>query len=387
MTIALTIVAVAVIAATVGWAVGRSRPAQSGQVADNDAIAGGTSISEVLEQHPTGIVIGDARGGIEYRNGAARRLAGTHAGLLIDEAIDRHLALGRSGTVSDRTIELFGPPKMAFVISARPLPNGSSVAFVEDISDRRRAEQTRTDFVANISHELKTPVGALSVLAETLVDETNPDTIARVITRMLAETDRASRTIDDLMELSRIEMGDERSDERVHVADVISGGVDRAVELAAQREITISTVGPVDPDGTEAGSLLIRGDRRQLVSAVGNLVENAVKFSAAGSSVQVRARRVDDWVEISVADRGVGIPQRDLDRIFERFYRVDRARSRTTGGTGLGLAIVRHVAGNHGGDVTVTSVEGEGSTFVLRLPLRAGDVSAPQPPGTSEGIP
>jgi two-component system sensor histidine kinase SenX3 len=260
------------------------------------------------------------------------------------------------------------------------------VAFVEDISERRRIEQTRTDFVANISHELRTPVGALSVLAETLVDETNLDTIARVVTRMLAETDRASRTIDDLMELSRIEMGGERSDEPVRVADVISGGVDRVLELATRREITISTLAPVDPDGRQADALSIRGDRRQLVSAVGNLIENAVKFSEAGSSVQVRARRVDDWLEISVADQGIGIPQRDLDRIFERFYRVDRARSRATGGTGLGLAIVRHVAGNHGGDVSVTSVEGEGSTFVLRLPLSAGDASAPRSSGPSEGV-
>ena len=382
-----SLIVLAIVAALVaGWAIGRSRRhgGENSSTADDRSL--GVTLEDVLERHPTGVVIGDADGDVEYRNEAARRLAGTHAGLLIDEAIDRHLALGRAGTVSDRTIELFGPPRMAFVISARPLPHGRSVAFVDDISERRRAEQTRTDFVANISHELKTPVGALSVLAETLVDETNPDTIARVVTRMLAETDRASRTIDDLIELSRIEMGAERSDAPVRVADVIGDGIERAMELAARREVTISMLSPVDPDGTQSGSLLIRGDRRQLVSAVGNLVENAVKFSDAGTCVQVRARRVDGWVEISVADEGVGIPQRDLDRIFERFYRVDRARSRTTGGTGLGLAIVRHVAGNHGGDVTVTSVEGEGSTFVLRLPLHVGDVPAPQSTGTSEGV-
>jgi len=288
--------------------------------------------------------------------------------------------------VGDRTIELFGPPKMAFVISARPLPHSRSVAFVDDISERRRVEQTRTDFVANISHELKTPVGALSVLAETLVDETDLDTIGRVLTRMLSETDRASRTIDDLMELSRIEIGAERVSEPVRIAEVIRGGVDRVTELAARRDITISTLAPVEPDGTQANAVVVRGDRRQLVSAVGNLVENAVKYSDQGTSVQVRARRVDGWIEISVADQGVGIPQRDLDRVFERFYRVDRARSRTTGGTGLGLAIVRHVATNHGGDVTVSSVEGEGSTFVLRLPLSADDTSARQSTGTSEGV-
>jgi two-component system sensor histidine kinase SenX3 len=188
------------------------------------------------------------------------------------------------------------------------------------------------------------------------------------------------------MELSRIEMGAERSDEPVRIADVIRAGVDRVTELAARDGITISSLTTVETDARQADALTVFGDRRQLVSAVGNLIENAVKYSEPGSSVQVRARRVDDWIEISVADQGVGIPQRDLDRVFERFYRVDRARSRTTGGTGLGLAIVRHVASNHGGDVSVTSVEGEGSTFVLRLPISVDDTSLPQSTGTSEGV-
>ena len=384
MTAVLVIVSV-IAGLLAGWAIGRSRRTERSEPASAGDVAPGISLSDVLEHHPTGIVIGRPDGHVEYRNEAARRLAGTHAGLIVDEAIERHLTRGRAGPVSDRTIELFGPPKMAFVISARPLPYGRSVAFVDDISERRRVEQTRTDFVTNVSHELKTPLGALSVLAETLVDETDADTISRLVTRMLAETDRASRTIDDLMELSRIEMGAERSDEPVRVADVIRGAVDRVTEMAVHRGITISTLAPVEADGTKADALVVRGDRRQLVSAVGNLIENAVKYSESGSSVQVRARRVDGWIEISVSDQGVGIPQRDLDRVFERFYRVDRARSRSTGGTGLGLAIVRHVAGNHGGDVSVTSVEGEGSTFVLRLPISIDAASASQPDGTSEG--
>ena len=385
MTAILIVVAIAV-AFLAGWAIGRSRHRHGIDAASRDELTRDFSLGDVLERHPTGIVIGDANGRVEYRNEAARRLAGTHAGLIIDEAIEHHLQLGRAGSTANRTVELFGPPKMAFVISARPLPHGHSVAFVDDISERRRVEQTRTDFVANISHELKTPVGALCVLAETLVDETDVDTIARVVARMQAETDRASRTIDDLMELSRIEMGAERSDEPVRISEVIRASVDRVTELAAHRDITISTLAPVDGDGTQADALRVRGDRRQLVSAVGNLIENAVKYSEPGNSVQVRARRVDDWIEITVADQGVGIPQRDLDRVFERFYRVDRARSRTTGGTGLGLAIVRHVASNHGGDVSVTSVEGEGSTFVLRLPISVDDTSMTQPSGTSEGV-
>jgi len=383
---AFLIVASIAVAFVGGWAIGRSRRSRGDEAPKGADIARELSLGDVLERHPTGIVIGDADARVEFRNEAARRLTGTHAGLLMDEAIERHLQLGRTGSVSDRTIELFGPPKMAFVISARPLPHGRSVVFVDDISDRRRVEQTRTDFVANISHELKTPVGALSVLAETLVEETDVDTIARVVTRMLAETDRAGRTIDDLMELSRIEMGTERSDEPVRIADVIRASVDRVTELAAHSEIMISTLAPVEVDGTQADSLHVRGDRRQLVSAVGNLIENAVKYSEPGTSVQVRARRVDEWVEISVAYQGVGIPQRDLDRVFERFYRVDRARSRTTGGTGLGLAIVRHVASNHGGDVSVTSVEGEGSMFVLRLPISADDTTRSKSPGQNKGV-
>jgi two-component system sensor histidine kinase SenX3 len=382
----LLLLALAGIAAfAAGWALGRSSHGDHAEPSARDASDDEWRLASLLEDHPTGIVIADRAGRISYRNSAARRLTGTHSGVLIDEAIERHLALGRNGTASDQTLEFYGPPKMVFVITAKPLPDGGSVAFVEDISERRRVEQSRTDFVANISHELKTPVGALSVLAETLVDETDLDTIARVVARMLAESDRASSTIDDLMELSRIEVGVERSVEPVRISDVIRGGVERVGELAARHDITISTLAPVTGPSTQAEQLVVAGDRRQLVSAVGNLVENAVKYSEPGSSVQVRARGSDGWVEISVVDQGVGIPQRDLDRIFERFYRVDRARSRSTGGTGLGLSIVRHVATNHGGEVLVTSVEGEGSTFVLRLPTSDGARRA-RPSDTSEGV-
>jgi two-component system sensor histidine kinase SenX3 len=153
------------------------------------------------------------------------------------------------------------------------------------------------------------------------------------------------------------------------VEEIVAGALDRVREISEQRSIGIQVLDPVSADGVHAGAFVVRGDRRQLVSAVGNLVENAVKYSRDGGSVQVRASRSNGTVEIVVVDQGVGIPQRDLDRIFERFYRVDRARSRATGGTGLGLSIVRHVATNHGGEVVVNSIEGEGSTFVLRLPI------------------
>jgi two-component system sensor histidine kinase SenX3 len=215
--------------------------------------------------------------------------------------------------------------------------------------------------VANISHELKTPVGALAVLAEALADEDDPAVIRRLVDRMLEESHRAVSTIDDLLELSQIELAGDIDHEEVRLADVVRAGVGRVSSIADQGDITVEVRS--DGDG-----LVVLGDRRQLVSALGNLVENAVKYSEPGQLVEVDVRTTDGFVELVVTDHGVGIPARDLDRIFERFYRVDKARSRGTGGSGLGLSIVRHVATNHRGSVTVTSREGEGSTFVLRLP-------------------
>lgn len=366
----LLVVTGAVIVFAAGWAWGRTgRPLDVEPVAAR-AASPGLPVENVLEGHPTGVVVGDRTGRILFRNASARRLEGTHAGVLLDAAIERHLALGRSGTHSDEIVEFYGPPRQVFDVTGRPLYGGGSVVFVDDISERRRIDQVRTDFVANISHELKTPIGALAVLAETLLGETDPETIQRVVNRMQAEADRATDTIEDLMELSRIEAGGDQQVEPVRVADIVRGALDRVTELAAQRRISISTLEPVEDGVHRSEALSVTGDRRQLVSAVGNLVENAVKYSEPDTSVQVRARDNGGWIEISVADQGAGIPQRDLDRIFERFYRVDRARSRATGGTGLGLSIVRHVASNHGGEVLVTSVEGEGSTFVLRIPAR-----------------
>jgi two-component system sensor histidine kinase SenX3 len=211
------------------------------------------------------------------------------------------------------------------------------------------------------------------VLAETLDGEDDPDVMCRIVARMQGEGERASRTIEDLLQLSQIEAGVERDVGPVRLSDVVNDAVGRSTELAAANDITISTLDPVGPEGPVAEQCLVNGDRPQLASAIGNLVENAVKYSDPGGVVQIRVRRNGGFGEISVVDDGVGIPRRDLDRVFERFYRVDRARSRETGGTGLGLSIVRHVAGNHHGTVSVESIEGEGSTFVLRLPLVEAD--------------
>ncbi|MGA0329066.1 MAG: sensor histidine kinase, partial [Ilumatobacteraceae bacterium] len=248
------------------------------------------------------------------------------------------------------------------------LADGGAVAIIEDVTERSRLDAVRTDFVANISHELKTPVGALSVLAEALADEDQPEVVQRLADKMVNEAMRAGRTIDDLLELSRIELGGEAVKDVVLASMVIDESVNRARSLAERVGIEIVVV----PSGDRVRMV---GDRRQLVSALGNLVENAVKYSDPDSRVEVSATSDGRWVDLSVRDFGLGIPQKDIDRIFERFYRVDRARSRETGGTGLGLAIVRHVATNHGGEVKLVSVEGEGSTFTLRIPAAVGLVS------------
>jgi two-component system sensor histidine kinase SenX3 len=241
---------------------------------------------------------------------------------------------------------------------------------IEDITERARLEAMRTDFVANISHELRTPVGALALLAETLVGEDDQEVVTRLAGKMVVEAHRVGRIIEDLLELSRIELGEQPQREPVSVGLVASEAVDRVRHLAEQRSIGVKVHEP-------SRRLTVIGDRRQLASAVANLVENGLKYSDPGSEVEVKATTDGTWVDVQVVDHGIGIPARDLDRIFERFYRVDRGRSRETGGTGLGLAIVRHVATNHGGSVSVVSQEGAGSTFTLRLPAGPGPVSVP----------
>ncbi len=338
----------------------------------------GSTLRAAVDQLTLGVVVGDADGGIVYRNVAAMALHGTHAGLIIEEHLEKVLAVGRSGGRLDDQVVLHGPPRMTFQLIAEPMPNGCSVATIEDISERYRIDAMRTDFVANISHELKTPVGAIAVLAEALFSESDQAVIDRVAGRMVDEAHRAVAAIDDLLELSRIESGP-RLEAEVDLADIVSSAIARGRIADHGKRVTVTAF--------DSGQrIVVRCDERQLVSAIGNLVENAVKYSGRNGVVQVRTRRDERAIEVMVADQGDGIPARDLGRIFERFYRVDRARSRETGGTGLGLSIVRHVAHNHGGEVLVSSTEGEGSTFVLRLPasLLVNDLM-PDPGELSDG--
>jgi two-component system, OmpR family, sensor histidine kinase SenX3 len=360
-------VGVAVTLATIRWRTNHQRA-----VADAaPSAASAPRWSEVVDRLSLGVVVSGSSGLVHYRNRTARTLEGTHMGVLVDDAVERMLEAARGGDESRQTLELYGPPRVAVVVRASPLDGGGAVATIEDVSERRRVDAVRTDFVANISHELKTPVGALAVLAEAMTDEDDLGVVHRIAARMIDESHRVSRTIDDLLELSRIELGEEPVRDVVDVIDVVEGAIERSRPLAEARTTAIELL-----ELSEGVDVL--GDRRQLVSALGNLVENAVKYSEVGSSVQVRVRVEGQWVELMVADHGIGIPVQDHDRIFERFYRVDKARSRDTGGTGLGLAIVRHVATNHRGDVQVSSQEGEGSTFVLRIPLANIGSDAPQ---------
>jgi len=330
----------------------------------------GRRLIAALGEVAQGVVMSDRSGNVVYRNTQAAMFVGArHGEALAERALSELLSAAVGGEAREETIELFSPPRRTLTIRATPLVEADAVigavAVIDDISERRRLEAIRRDFVANISHELKTPVGALSLVAETLEGEDDPEVVARLSHRMRTEAERLGRIIEDLLDLSRIEAEETPSREPVPVQMVIAEAVERLRPVADHRSIRLEVDEP-------AYALAVVGDRRQLVSAMHNLLDNAIKYSESGSSVNVVVRHDDDAIEIEVADHGIGIPSRDLERIFERFYRVDRARSRETGGTGLGLAIVRHVASNHGGDVRVISREGAGSTFTLRLPDGSG---------------
>jgi two-component system sensor histidine kinase SenX3 len=331
-----------------------------------------------------GVVICDEAGEVVFRNTLAEAYAGArHGDALVERTMAELLADALKGRAGREQLDLWGPPRRAVILSAVPLQElgrtVGAVAVVEDVSERLRLEAMRRDFVANISHELKTPVGAVAILAETLAGEDDPTVTRRLAGRMQVEAERLGRIIEDLLDLSRIEAEEGPVREPVAVQAAVGQAVDRLQGLADLRRIHLE-VG-VDHEAA------VLGDVRQLVSAVHNLLENAVKYSDSGSTVRVEVGTDDGKVAVVVVDHGIGIPERDLGRIFERFYRVDRARARDTGGTGLGLAIVRHVAYNHGGHVSVVSKEGEGSTFTLQLPAaptrsRTLLPASPQPSAT-----
>ncbi|MDP2622647.1 MAG: ATP-binding protein [Actinomycetota bacterium] len=330
-------------------------------------------LAGAVQSAPLGIVITDDEGVILTANPAADRYLGARLGqavaeVRIREAIEQ--AVMRRTPV-EMEIDLYTPVRTVLEVAAIPLDFGvesaGCVAFVADVSEERRVAAMRRDFIANVGHELKTPLGALSALAETLASEIEGDSgSARLAERLQAESNRLSRLVGDILDLSQAEaLG--AHDEPVAIADVVRDVVQDLEAVAGSRDVDL-VAEPVEPE------IRVAGDGRQLRTMLSNLVDNAIKYSfpdeAKGgrATVTVRAEAHDRTVVIEVFDEGIGIPEAHIERIFERFYRVDRARSRETGGTGLGLSIVRHIARNHHGDVAVESGEGEGSTFRVTLP-------------------
>jgi len=257
-----------------------------------------------------------------------------------------------------------GTELLSLDVRLAPLAD-SVLVMAEDRTALRRLDAVRRDFVANVSHELKTPVGALVLLAEAVLGSADdPEAVRRFAGRMQHESGRLTMMVQDLISLSRLQSNDPlRGAKIVNVDDVVSDAVDTTHLEADARQIRLEVRGQ--------HGLSVLGDEDQLAIAVRNLIANAINYSPDHTRVTIGVSLVDGVVEVGVADQGIGIPERDLERIFERFYRVDPARSRATGGTGLGLSIVKHVSTNHGGEVRVWSSEGAGSTFTLRLPAHA----------------
>lgn len=288
-----------------------------------------------------------------------------HGDALVENEIQAALDESLLGETTEQELKLHGPPARQMLIIGAPLiADGEllgAVVLVDDVSEQQRLEQVRRDFVANVSHELRTPVGALSLLAETLEGETDPEVIASFLSRIQDESGRLGRLIDDLLDLSRIEGGLDEGKGEVELGSILSESVSNVQSSADHKSIELSV------DIFDEATII--GDRRQLVSAVSNLLGNAIKYTGDGGTVSCRLVSHGTEVAVVVEDTGIGIPHGDLNRVFERFYRVDRGRAADTGGTGLGLSIVRNVAVNHGGRVEVTSQEGVGSTFSMILPV------------------
>ncbi|MBN9326343.1 MAG: two-component sensor histidine kinase [Cellulomonas sp. 73-145] len=299
-------------------------------------------------------------------------------GRLVHAAVrDMVAEVRRDGVIRDAELDLprgpVGSGTLLLEVRVAQVMPHLLLVLAEDLTQARRLEAMRRDFVVNISHELKTPVGALSLLAETVQDAADdPAAVRRFAARMQSEAQRLALLVQEIIELSRLQVTDALQDmELVDVDSVLAEAADRARTTASGKRIVIDV-------GGQTGARVF-GDRNLLVTAVRNLLDNAVAYSPDATRVGVGVSTTADLVQIAVVDQGVGIPPTEQDRIFERFYRVDPARSRNTGGTGLGLSIVKHVAADHGGDVTVWSQPGRGSTFTLRLPR------AEEPTGTSAG--
>ncbi|TWP38878.1 sensor histidine kinase [Leekyejoonella antrihumi] len=358
-----------------------ARPADDAEGGTAEAAALSPAVVDVLDTLQSMTVIVDPDDHVVRASHSAKALGLVRSGELVHPEL-RTLVRDVRERQQVREMEFevargpVGVGRLSIGVRIAPLGTSHVLALIEDHTSSRRVEETRRDFVANVSHELKTPVGGLTLLAEAM-DEArdDPESVHRFATRMRTETSRLARLVQEIVELSRLQAADTlESPDLVDVRQCVREAVDHLLVVAEDRQIQIVT------DLGESGRPAeIYGDANLVTTAVRNVVENAISYSGSDTTVRVSVQTGTDLVAVQVEDEGAGISPDDLDRIFERFYRVDAARSRSTGGTGLGLAIVKHICANHGGEVSVRSEEGHGSTFIVRLPLArpSGGASSP----------
>ncbi len=325
-------------------------------------------VARILAVLPSASIVVDAHGEILRASARSMALGLVNRNAIAIGEIARLVAkVAEDGEPREQEMRVRRPPLGRELLELRvrvaDLGTGGILVLIDDLAEERRVDAVRRDFVANISHELKTPVGALAILAEAVQSASeDPVQVGHFAERMQLEATRLGHLVQDVIDLSRLQGDDPlEHSEVVDVDELVKRALEDVRTIASDREIDL-VVGP-------ESDALVYADLGQLQTAVRNLLVNAIAYSSDGTSVAVSARQVDSIVEIMIKDQGIGIPANDLDRIFERFYRVDPARSRVTGGTGLGLAIVKHVCQNHGGECTVWSEVGVGSTFTLRLPM------------------
>jgi two-component system sensor histidine kinase SenX3 len=362
-----------IVAAALGVVVGlvgaRRWSPQVEPAVDSESIAADhrTEIERILSALPGASIVVDGSGTPIRVSDQALALTLVHNGrIVIPEIVAMIADVRRDSVIREHELTVRRPPLGKGLITLRlrvaPLGPETMLVLAEDLSEAQRVDAVRRDFVANVSHELKTPIGALSLLAEAILSSADePDAVRHFAGRMEAEAGRLSELVGDLIDLSRLQGADPLKEAQPIDVDALVAEVVDTIRLSAQKSQIEIVV------GGESG-LQALGVESQLVTALRNLLTNAINYSPRGSRVALATKLSEGVLEISVTDQGMGIPDNEINRVFERFYRVDQARSRVTGGTGLGLAIVKHVAENHGGEVGVWSVLGEGSTFTLRLP-------------------
>ncbi|MCV7177260.1 sensor histidine kinase [Mycolicibacterium sphagni] len=375
VSVALLVTVAALVALALGLGIGAALTPRILERRQRRAITeAGITVSQMLHHvvslAPIGMVVVDAHRDVVFINdratelglvrdrqlderawSAAQRVLVTGEGVEVDLSQPLRAAPGRSGLSVRGHVRLLSKQDPRF-----------AVVYVEDQSEQARMEASRRDFVANVSHELKTPVAAMGVLAEALLESAeDPETVHHFSRKILTESQRLANMVGELIELSRLQGAEPLPDlDGIDVDSVVSEAISRHKVAADNADIKVTTDAP--------SGFRVLGDQSLLVTALANLISNAIAYSPDESKVSISRRRRGDNIEISVTDRGIGIARADQERVFERFFRVDKARSRATGGTGLGLAIVKHVAANHNGSIRLWSQPGTGSTFTLSIP-------------------